>query len=682
MKKISSIILLIMLLTSIVSVFGEEVETENTQSFSELPVSFIDSLFGGNTFSFTARTASDVYESNEVRSWNSPYLYEQGVSTAGDNCQAGDLIVAYVSDSNGNWKMDIWDHSYLKTTSSDNIELNNPEYGAWVHDFMMDQTGLFSNKAYYGYICYIPDPELDRVYVGEKCVNPTTLCSNAYQVGGVGAYKCDISNQETCYSCDGSTCQKTAPVVLPKAQLYDIRANGEQSSTVVQGQNYEVTGTIVLEGTCDGCVVETGADYYGETFSVARSSTGACGDDSTVGAKFSGTNTNIKFELVDKVNQKPGKYKVPVFVFSECSGEILDQEEFTLVVEEKFEESEVTCYWCDGTSKRSGKYSDCKFAPEGATEDSNLQCNQEGYTCYWCEGNSIKSGSFDTRCQSPMSSTKPSSCGDEPNPTIQCSRCNPTTGDLEYGEFESCSDGWISGTAECESTEKTCYKCNDGSVASIVSQYQCPVGYSEQEPESCETNVECHWCYNYDVKTGYYEDSCPKGTSENIPDCSPDDPVSCYWCDSSNNLRNKDYEAVCPPGTSEERPVCGVEETCYWCEGEELEIQTYEVCPSGTQNTLISCSDIVEVDCDNNPNSEACNVQSCQEGSSSPFCEVVCCDVDGNTGWEYSGVCSRPLSESVCTDGPKDNTGVIAFIVVVATLLLIAIFVTLNNRKK
>lgn len=694
MNKGFSILVLMLLLLSSFSVLGTELSTDKTDSTDEIPISLWDSIFQSNTFSFAdlEKTVVSATANNVVRSANGPYLYVKDQSTAGANCLVGDLISVYVADSNGNKKADIWSHIYVKASSSDVMNLNNPSYGAWVDDFMNSQKTLFSSKVYYGYVCYKPNLQQDRVYSGARCVLGTEYCSNAFQLSGVGAYYCDVVNAKTCVSCVGTTCSnepvetvsdgliQTTEVAGLSASLYNIRANGQTNPTVIQGENYQITGAINIVGECKDCVVESGVDYYGQSFSVTtRSSTGACGDDLTVGSKFSAKNEPVIFTLVDKVNRNPGRYKIPVYVFTGCGGTLLAKDTFTITVEKQFEENLVECYWCDGEVKKSGSYANCDDAPKDATDNSALTC-EAGTTCYICEDDTIKTGVFESGCVGDWKETQPV-CGNE---VVTCYSCDADGSSIKDYAKE-CVGDWKSTPVECKNNEVECWSCSGSSaVPKTVSGTTCPVGSSLNKPNCAVELNTCYWCYDYELKSDFYETSCSNiGLSATEKDCSPTNPVMCYSCDLKGNVVTKQYQTACPSGWSKESVTCGVEETCYWCDTATLQLksQDYAVCPSGTKDEVLDCSVVEKVDCANNPNEPSCQIINCQAGSTEPFCEALCCDVDGEAKFEYAGLCRVPLATDQCTSKPT-NDYVIVLIVVGSMISIVGVMIFLAYGKK
>lgn len=699
MHKIFSIFLMLMFVFS-PFVLAEELETENTRTTDERPTSFWGNLFGGGLFAFTDRTAYDITQTNEARSWHGPYRYVQGESTAGDNCPVGDLVHVYVTDSDGNYITDIWQEGYTKEFENDVIELNNPDYGAWVDDEMQRHKGLFSNRAYYGYTCYQPNPDIDREYVGGRCVRDDTFCEDAYQISGVGAYFCERENSVAC-TCENDRCVEDDEETQPSgvgglsARLYNIEVNGKETDTVLQGENYEVSGVLEIDGTCVGCVIETGIDLYGQELAIT-SREGACGDELTVGSKFNAEDEAVEFKLIDKAELRdPGRYRVDVLVYSGCADEDgveLARDSFRVTIEEPPEESAIECYYCEGGRKKSsGKViaDSCRdwARDEGyddASENINdIQCDT-GVTCWSdCQAGQTVARNFDgASCPDGFNKNKPNCEID----TVTCYQCQD--GELVDDSFDRCEGNWSATPQECElSTEITCWECVDGqAVDSVVKDTSCPAGKTLDEP-NCEVQTnECWWCYSYEAKSDYFEMSCSDvGLSDEEPDCAPPNPVTCYTCNVQDEVIAKEWQTSCPGGWFEDRPVCGEEQVCYWCEPGEEEPQsdTFAECPTGTKETPIDCGEPDRVDCENNPNSEACQVVQCQQGSDEPFCEVLCCDIDGESKWEYAGLCESPLSTDMCVDGVSGQTGgLIAGIVVIVVLAGFGALAYFGNRKK
>lgn len=146
------------------------------------------------------------------------------------------------------------------------------------------------------------------------------------------------------------------------AQQIDIQSyfvtNG---GYLTQGQQYVVGGIAKVTGVCDGCVIEVTRPDFATPFSISRTSLeqGACGNDKTVGVKFSVKDDYVKFYLIDTAT-KTGQYTLRVKAYNGCyadkldSFKTLDVANVRLDVQEPQPEEQepeqgsqdVTCYYC------------------------------------------------------------------------------------------------------------------------------------------------------------------------------------------------------------------------------------------------------------------------------------------------------------------------------------------------
>lgn len=134
----------------------------------------------------------------------------------------------------------------------------------------------------------------------------------------------------------------TPPPTTPTTLAVDIQTVNAPAS-VIAGQTFSISGSAkVTGGTASNAVIESGINYYGvgsstQSVLTLTSAVGACGDDQTVGVKFSGqTNDIVNFQLVDKAPTTPGSYRVRVVAVDRCSSagtpSLLDEYFYNIIV--------------------------------------------------------------------------------------------------------------------------------------------------------------------------------------------------------------------------------------------------------------------------------------------------------------------------------------------------------------
>ena len=126
-------------------------------------------------------------------------------------------------------------------------------------------------------------------------------------------------------------------IAVKQAGFFDVLDNGYTFSNlgvdktdITLGENYVIIGSVKIPQDCTNCVIESGVDYYGKLLSVLSSSKGACGDDQTVGTKFTakaGSVVNFKFTDSSR-NKTPGRYDVIVKVYNGCYKDFQNGEGF------------------------------------------------------------------------------------------------------------------------------------------------------------------------------------------------------------------------------------------------------------------------------------------------------------------------------------------------------------------
>lgn len=210
--------------------------------------------------------------------------------------------------------------------------------------------------------------------------------------------KCDSDNSPSTFSkvcsegCSNGACiEDTSPDTSPDdttttpeeevdIDLSNVKVTND--GNLVEGQTYKVSGVAEVIGKCDGCVIETGFEYYGTPLTITmESSEGACRADDTVGVKFTSDNEYVEYSLYDKATST-GRYKVRVLAYNGCYEDmgdnlkLLDSKTFTLNVEESPSEEE---------------------QQEEQQEESNeTVTNVVELSCYLCRGNDTVETSIQT----------------------------------------------------------------------------------------------------------------------------------------------------------------------------------------------------------------------------------------------------------------------------------------------
>ena len=214
-----------------------------------------------------------------------------------------------------------------------------------------------------------------------------------------------IYGEPVSFTLSSGATQPTQPVQTQPSgdrlsvSLSDIRVNGDSGRvTLVQGEFFDVTGVLTIRGDCKDCVVETGTRFneYVRPFSIISSSTGACGDALTVGAKFTASNTNVQFRLTDKVALPEGRYRIDVRVFDSCydpvartGGNQLARGYYEVVVlpepvepvepiepiEPDVIQDVLMCGWCQDGVLRTEEYNECPEYAVHLSEDRSLVCD-------------------------------------------------------------------------------------------------------------------------------------------------------------------------------------------------------------------------------------------------------------------------------------------------------------------
>jgi len=499
------------------------------------------------------------------------------------------------------------------------------------------------------------------------------------------SYRCDDY-------CDSGACvteeeepEEPEPEEEPSVWFQDLWINGlQQEITVVQGEEYEIKGIIYVTGNCEGCVIETGGDFYGEQYSVVSSSTGACGDDQTLGVKFDAEDEAVTFFLYDKVTREPGRYRVPIFVFDHCyepgnPTTRLEQAHFFLNVEPEFDPDEALtdCYKCDGANLEHREFvGDCPadYYP------NELTCEVDNtVVCYHCNGENLVQEEHEGNCPQGTTETVPE-CGTEN--LLKCYYCD-SNDELKMEEHSECPQGTTENKPFCSNQELTCYYCQGQQMKTQVVQDDiCPQGMSENQP-TCDSNeMTCFWCYQNELSSGFYEDECPRGTDDEPLDCTPSNPVTCYWCNEENKIESGIYANFCPLGKSLETPSCGEEIDCYWCEENQVQVQSYASCPTGTLDYEPSCKEPSVSYCQNRLDDPTCTPVLCRDDKTRDICKTVCCEVDDGYDWRFDGQCGIVANSDNCLKEPEVGIGVVITIVVLAILLFVGIFYISQRRRK
>ena len=482
MNKIFSVFMILMFLFSSLLVFAEEEYKEEDFFTSKTRIiegepnlSFWNSLFRTRTFSFvTTETSQSVYDNLEVRTTLAPMVYRNYGGVVGGICFSGEYVVPFISDTSGNFKTFIFSNPWVKNHQYDNLNLNDPAYSSWLPAFMDSLKQWNDGETYYGYMC-IRTPDDQKEFIGKICLDDRRLCDNAfYWADGDRTPDCAL-NEITYCNCASGKCVETARQP-PKASVGNLRINGQTGVVnVYQDEYYDITGVIRIQGDCVDCVVETGGEFYGTMFSTITSRKGACGDDLTIGAKFSASNKAVSFRLTDIFDTKPaGRYEVPVIIYSGCGGTELARDTFKVNLQEPIVNM-VTCYACS-----DGRMIEREFPNECPRDWSRTEVNcrpqettsvGDGVVCYYCEDGRLR--------------------------------------ETEYPELNNCPQGMSENTLTCSKTSTTQPTNKFGADPEAI--YQCQMGSRETfcEMVCCPTNGDFNWQFSLECSNPVGDEFCP-----------------------------------------------------------------------------------------------------------------------------------------------------------------------------
>lgn len=404
----------------------------------------LSGIFGGQDKNFVDTSSSSVqagqYSCNQVSSYGPYHMTSTAQGSFGLGCKTNQFTVFKYTD--GRY---IFDQAWKVSSSSDYPQVKN--YYIYGQDF---------DYSYACYTCSIDTP--DNFEKG--CItSDRTECVSAsdskcyYDYGFEGTCLSKIVNTVACLSGAGplapnqeycwtdrngvcetskgepssaSDCQQT--VVEPKISIQSVVV--ENNGNLVSGENYEIVGVAYVEGTCNGCVIETGLNEYGQSFSVAQSSTGgACGDDRTVGIRFNAKDEYVRFTLRDTATQS-GRYRVPVYASNGCYNDLgsqtklLDTQYFNVLVEDPYvPPKQTTCYGCVGTEPITQVVIGDVACPSGYyTQEISCQADDPDpvpteVTCYYCYGSEVRENTQYEFCDSTTTSDSSTlNCGTNPPP--------------------------------------------------------------------------------------------------------------------------------------------------------------------------------------------------------------------------------------------------------------------------
>lgn len=431
------------------------------QIFTTRPMSFVhdedidDVMIGEPTLT--------VAPLEVIEDWSNP---DEMWAKAGVRCSVGEYIVAFISDSSGNHREDIFQNPYYKKEVADSLDLMSYEYS---RNKLEEQSNFWSDSIYYGYYCFETDRTKEDLF-DPVCLDDKTLCKNPYEWEGLSGTQCDHNDVVECdYACVGGECVESDDdevVGLNDITLANVQVDKD---IVTPGEIYTITGVIIIDGVCEDCVIETGGDWYGGMMSiVAGPGDNACGDDLTVGSLFSArpregqSRVTIDFELRDRItdHDRIGRNSVPVKVFDSCydenipgSGREYDTWNLQIEVVEMDEDRAVNCYReIDGTVERSRFLDDC---PSGWTDNREDLEGEDGdddenlRTYYYCDGDEMKTvelsdGGYSYNPYKDRGlSEDPVDCvevdDDDDEDKFNELACCPTNGDYAWELYDECA---------------------------------------------------------------------------------------------------------------------------------------------------------------------------------------------------------------------------------------------------
>jgi len=421
MNKITNLFIIsILILTMVSNVFAIDIDgekVEDTSQFIDTSMITIDAnngelfivgqdkpnffeniwanLFGGDK-SFVTQTAravdAGVY-SCSFRSSHGPFSHVPNQNVrAGGQCSVGQFITYY---GVGGY--------FPTTTNPSNYLFDNAWYKSDSNDMPNSQNYYINSLTYsYKYSCYSCNIEV----AGSS--EPSCLTYDKTDCVIESDSKC---NSNTDYTYESVCLTKIVPECLdgtgpllpnqeycnvdvpPSIKLSNLQVTN--NGDLVEGQLFVVSGTAVISGTCDGCVIETSLEEYGSSMTTLSSSTGACGDDRTTGIKVNVKDSIINFKLTDKAT-KTGRYTIPVYASNGCydtlgsSYKMLDIENVVVDITSQYIPPVLdTCYICSNGEMKTLEMENC-----GDYSTNPITCEpepQEQITCYYCAGTTLRS---------------------------------------------------------------------------------------------------------------------------------------------------------------------------------------------------------------------------------------------------------------------------------------------------
>lgn len=325
MKKLLIFGLILCLLAGIVSAQDISVQDGKIVGEDTYKLSFWDSLWSGQAFSFVGNPGEVRLASSNICSvgQSSGTLSHLGGTSkqSGEVCSVGQYIafIAASDSTDGTIKKGqyIFDQLWYKSSSTELVSwLNYP----WV-----------AQKAFtYYYVC-LSCQQLDSTDTERGCLSADKLscvtksdpkCSINYNYQGVCLSH--ISSSVNAGSSGTVPSGTTAATTEPKIEIGDVQVTN--GGSLKQGQLFEIKGMAYVTGQATNAIIETGftSDYFTPlTISAAGAlSKGVCGDDLTTGVKFTAANTWVVFTLPMRA-EKAGKQRLKIIASPACGSGII-----------------------------------------------------------------------------------------------------------------------------------------------------------------------------------------------------------------------------------------------------------------------------------------------------------------------------------------------------------------------
>lgn len=326
MKKILIFGILLCLLLNLVSAQSLTVVDGKIIGENVYKPSFWDTLFSSQGFYFVGNpTEVRLANSNlcTVGQASGVLSHMSGTAkTSGDNCNVGQFItfIASSDSTDGTIKKGqyLFDKLFYKSSSSDLLD--------WSKFYLNQKTFT------YNYVC-LDCKEIDTTNTEEGCLSKDKSKCVTASNSNCGM---NYNYQSVCLTHISSTTGSSIGVpstdtttISPKMTFGDIKVTN--SGTIELGQIFEISGSVYIEGTVNGGVVETG--YTSEYFTPLTISAsgqlnkGVCGDDLTTGVKFSTSNNWVVFKL-PMTAEKLGKQRLKIIASPGCGSGIISDTKY------------------------------------------------------------------------------------------------------------------------------------------------------------------------------------------------------------------------------------------------------------------------------------------------------------------------------------------------------------------